>query len=247
MKSVKLNWALSPYLRSYNSSHGGKTLVSLDCFADKDLFAVIKSQWAGYIQKHGKKTALYNIHVIDELIDSGYTVMLDGVNMNKSSSYLSQSIHSNNDWISFLANLEAQNDKWKAQSQQAVEKLKNMFGQGVDETADKTVFGIPHDKLNWTHLKLKSGEPGYEFKIDLQYGIQECMTWEEPSHEYFVPVYYYKTLKPGVSLDELVSLVKKLQALPKAPSFNHEQKWQEGYDSSTWEPKKNDWRWKSSR
>ena len=242
MMNIKLNWALTPYLRSHNDSLGGSCLVSVDGFVDKNLFELIKSEWAGYVQKNGKKTALYNLHVIDTIIKAGHSVTLEGTQMTLDYNFFDGT--SQNSWVKSLSSLYQQSQVWKEQSDKLILALKDMFATSVKENEEDTVFGISKSKLQWTHIKLKDNVE-YEFKIDVNYGIQECMTWEEPSHEYFVPIYFYKTLKPGHSANELKELVEKIRSLPKAPEFNHEQKWQEGYDPYTFEPKRNDWRWKN--
>jgi hypothetical protein len=253
MKEIKLNWALAPYLRSHNDGPGGTALLNFDCYVNQELFASAKNEWVGYIGRNGKKTALYNSEIVSIFLDKGYSVNLDGVVINKddinpnkglNAQLLTLSQGSTNDYISYLSTLHISKAQWEKQTQSVFTKLDSLWGQTV-KVEDAAKLGLSNKALKFTTILSGSEVPEHDYKIDLTHGVRQTMTYEEPSHEYFVPVYFYSTLKPGVSLETLNDVATQAKSFPKKPTFNHNDKWMDGYDTKTFDPKKSDYRFKN--
>jgi hypothetical protein len=252
MKPVKLNWALTPWLRSHND-HGGHTaLVSFDCYVDKELFEIIKPEWSGYIMKNGKKTAVYNHSVIETLEEQGRHITIDGIVVcdhqdikDLTDRLLAMSQNSTNDRISYLSNLYLQKKKWEEQALPVLKELQDMWQSFERATNSEKILGIDAKNFHWTRISAGSDVPEHDYQVDMNYGIRRGITYDEPSHEYFVPVDLYARLKDGVSLEHMRSVVSAAQTLPHKPKFNENDKWSEGYDAKTFEPKKGDWRFKN--
>jgi hypothetical protein len=252
MKPVKLNWALAPWMRSHNDHVGHMALLSFDCYVDKDLFEAIKPEWAGYVMKNGKKTALYNYTVLEILEEKGYPITLDGVSIkgcrdknNLTDYLLEQSQSSTCDWISYLANVYLQKKKWQEQTQGVLTELKNMWQPFERAVNDTQILGMDKTHFSWTRIHAGSDVSEHDYQIDVNYGVRKGITYDEPSHEYFVPVDLYSRLKPDVTVEHLKEVVSVATQLPIKPKFDHNDKWMLGYDSHTFEPKKGDWRFKN--
>lgn len=253
MKEIKMNWALAPYLRSHNEGPGSTALLNFDCYVSQELFALAKEEWAGYISKNGKKTALYNSDIIETILNKGYLVNLDGVVIKSSdikqgssinSQLLMLSTASTNDYISYLSNLHVLKTKWTQDTQDVFKQLDSLWGQ-AEKVENAAKLGLDKSTLKFTSIASTSELSEQNYMLDLTHGVRQTLTYEEPSHEYFVPVYFYSTLKPGVSLETLNEIAKKAQSFPKKPTFNHNDKWLDGYDTKTFEPKKSDYRFKN--
>lgn len=252
MKEIKLNWARAPYLRSHNEGPGYTALLNFDCYVNQDIFALAKSDWVGYIMKNGKKTALYDSTVIESLLDKGYDINLDGIkiksdniikNHSLNAQLLSLSESSTNAHIAKLAHLHNAKTQWHEQSHDIFKELDSLWGQAV-KVEDAAKIGVAGKALKFTSIASGSEVSEQNYAIDLVHGVRQTMTYEEPSHEYFVAVYFYSTLKPQVSVEKLNEVAKKAQALPKKPTFDYNDKWIEGYDIHSFAPKKGDYRFK---
>jgi hypothetical protein len=228
MKKVKMNWVQTPYLR--NGSIGINAKVAFDCFVDSDLFELAKNNFDGYISKNGKKTALYSVHVISNLMKNGIRIQLDGVDIQKSEYYgcdslIEQSENCTNKRVVELAKLYKQVKEQKS--------FINVFNQKLNELFD-----------NKPHIETKKTEPAdikwekltvgnIELFFDLNYGVEKTIRWEERSHEDFtgVPVYRSINLEKIEQLKKLVEDTKNRKPLV----YDENYQWQPGFDESTYE------------
>lgn len=231
MKKVKMNWVQTPYL--CNGSIGINAKVAFDCFVDSDLFELAKNYFDGYISKNGKKTAVYSVHVVSNLMKNGIVVQLDGVDIQKSEYYgcnnlIEQSENSTNKRVVELAKL------YKQVKEQ--EKFVNIFNQNLNELFD-----------NKAHIETKKTEPAdikwekltvgnIELFFDLNYGVEKTIRWEERSHEDFTGIAVYRS----INLEKIEQLKNLVEAAKnrKILVYNEDYQWQPGFDESTYEPKK---------
>lgn len=116
MKKVKLSWVKAPYLNSkYSGRPGESILLTFEQYVNNEIYDIVKYDWAGSIEKDGKKISLYQGGVIARLITNGYCVDLEGSIINNFNNYesfpslsayiLVKSINSNNSYIKQIAQL----------------------------------------------------------------------------------------------------------------------------------------------
>jgi hypothetical protein len=233
MKPLKMNWAKTPYIR--NGSCGWEALVSFDCFVPKEVFEVVKSTFEGYIQKNGKKVALYNLGVIGDLVEAGHQIELDGVNIGnntRSEDILSISENSTNDKVAYLSQFYNRMMKYKEKKEEFNKQLDDFFGKKYFRALSQGVE-IPKD-IKWEYFNIG----GQEIHVDFKYGVQKGLTWEEPSHEYFVGVDVFRLIPSKEKLPELREFLEESKKFPKDPNPNINDEWQPGFNEQTYEPKK---------
>lgn len=231
MKKVKMNWVQTPYLR--NGSIGINAKVAFDCFVDSELFEIVKSSFEGYVSKEGKKTAVYSVHVVSDLMRKGIPVQLDGVDIQQSEYYgcdklIEQSENSSNKRVVELAKL------YKQVKEQ--ENFENIFHQKLNELFNnknhiETKKAEPTD-IKWEQVKIGNMELSFDFK----YGVEKRITWEEKIHEDFTPVAIYRSI-PVEKIPELRKFLEE-STNRKPLVYDENYQWQPGFDESTYEAKK---------
>lgn len=231
MKTIKMNWAYSPYLRQ--GSIGMHAKVAFDCFVSSDIFEVVKFNFDGTITKNDKKTSLYSVHVISDLMKNGFNVQLDGVDIKQSEYYgaeslIQQSGNSHNTKIAELS--KSYNNCLKEKD------FINNFHRELDKLFDNKKFNSTNKSepadINWVKFYMGNSEMIFDFK----YGVQKLISWNEVSHEHFVPETLYRVINK-----EKLSLLKSFieEARNYKPKINDiDPEWQFGFDSSSYEAKK---------
>lgn len=228
MKNVKMNWVQTPYYR--NGGVGISAMVSFDCFVEQDVFNLVKKNYKGTIHKNGKKTSVYASSVIGDLLEHGFSVELDGVNI-QNKQYLSnediiaQSQHSNNPSVARLAGIYQEVQDRKNISKILDEKLDELFEQ---KPFIQTKKKEPED-INWKHFTID----GVEYDFDFKYGVQRRKNWEETSHESFSMHYTYRAINQD-KIDDVSDVLKSIINM-KPISYNEDYAWQEGFDKETFE------------
>jgi hypothetical protein len=236
MKPLKMNWVRTPWVR--RTGYGTDALVCFDCFVPKDIFEIIKPSFEGYTQKNEKKTALYHLSVIGDLLKNNHQVELDGVNIHKDDyfnpkvSILELSENSTNETISNLAKLYKQDLKYKAFEEEVSKTVNEIFGNKIFLELSKGVK-IPEDSRFET---FRIGEQKYQ--IDFKYGVERAITYDEVSHENFHEVSIYRAIPSKNKLPELKAFLNESQAYAKAPQVDQNAKWLPGFNASAYEPRK---------
>lgn len=231
MKKIKMNWVQTPYLR--NGSVGVYAKLAFDCFVSSEMFEVVKGSFNGYINKNGKKTAVYDVHVINSLMNNGFNIQLDGVDIKKSEHYhceilIQQSGNSTNERIKFLHNLYSQVLKEKNREIDFHKELDELFDNKKHMITKKSE---PAD-IKWETIKVGH----IDLYFDYKYGVEKRITFEETSHEHFVGVNVYRSinLEKISQLKELIESAKNYKPL----IYDENYQWQPGFDETTYEAKK---------
>lgn len=236
MKPLKMNWVKTPWVR--RTGCGDDALLCFDCFVPKDIFEIIKPSFEGYTQKNEKKTAVYHLGVIGDLLKNDQQVELDGVNITKND-YFNNKVrllelceNSTNETISKLAKSFKQDLKYKAFEEEVSKTVNEIFGsKRFLELSDGVK--IPEDSKFET---FKIGEQ--EYSVDFKYGVERATTYEEVSYENFHPVSIYRAIPSKNKLPELKAFLTESQAYAKAPQVDQNSAWLPGFDVANYEPRK---------
>lgn len=231
MENVKMNWVKTPYCR--NGGIGITALLAFDCFVKPEIFNLAKQYFEGYIDKGGKKTAVYNSHIITNLMDNGVGVQIDGVNVQKSQYYSNESIirqseNSTNQQIAHIARIFNEVKRRQDADGDFYAKLNQLFDNKQHIVTKKAE---PAD-IKWELIRVGN----VEITFDLNYGVEKRIIYEERTHEDFTPVAVYRSLKLE-RVPELRKLVEDAKNV-KPLIYDEDYQWQPGFDPSTYEGKK---------
>ncbi len=230
-----MNWAKTSWLK--NGSYGIDSLLAFDCFVPKDLFDTTKSFFQGYIQKDGKKLAVYTTQVINALLEKGQQVELDGISITKEALNSGKSLlllceNCTNEKVAKLAKLYKEELKEKEFSEGVNKTVNEIFGKKYFKQLSKGI-SVPED-IKWETYKINDKE----YKIDFNYGVECSEDWEETSHEAFNKRLTYRVIPDKSKLEELKNLLEESQLFCKNLDANESAEWMPGFDGSSHESRK---------
>jgi len=234
MKPLKMNWAKTSWLK--NGTYGSDSLLVFDCFIPKDLFDTIKNSFQGYVQKEGKKVAVYHTGVINNLLQKGQEIELDGVKIDQASlagkELLLLCENCTNEKVSRLAKLYKEDLKQEEFAKAMNKTINEIFGNKYFKELSKGIK-VPED-INWITYKVNDNE----YNIDFNYGVQYSLDWRETSHESFNAYSIYRVIPDKSRLPELRKFLEEAQEFSKHTKANEVAEWITGFDSSSHESRK---------
>ena len=190
-------WAHNPDL-SFN-----QTLIAAESYIPKEVFALIRNDWAGYlIDGSGKKTALYSVDALSTLLEANLSVQLDSVDLVAGRWQSGEQIVRQ-----AFEPMERPEVRQFIQLYDGELRLKTMANQkGVyarRATRIPAVEQLSHDAAS---------------KFEEETGIESWVEWEEPSHEHFVPVTKSWCIQPDDRAQYGTLLAEEKQVLAQIKS-----------------------------
>lgn len=250
MDNIKMIWAKTPYFR--NGGIGINALLAFDCFLKPEIFNLVKNSFEGYIQNNGRKTAIYNTQVINNLIQNGINVQLDGVEIKpaepRPNDFIKQISDVENEPARYISNDELIKQSINSTNKQA-SRLARLYSEvayrdnlvsglqfRIDELFDNKQFIVTKKKepadINWESARLGN----VDMMFDFNYGVEKRIIYEERSHEDFISIEVYRSLNK-----EKIADLKNLfyEAKNNKPLvYDEDTEWQPGFNSETYESKK---------